>query len=60
MLLLGLSQICFSKVDKASQNIGKRYARTDELGIPFGITVDFDTIRDEGKQVEKKKRGNLV
>ncbi len=38
------------KVDKASQNIGKRYARTDELGIPFGITVDFDSIRDEGKK----------
>ena len=38
------------KVDKASQNIGKRYARTDELGIPFGITVDFDTIKDEGKK----------
>ncbi len=38
------------KVDKASQNIGKRYARLDEIGIPFGITVDFDTIRDEGKQ----------
>jgi glycyl-tRNA synthetase len=26
----------------------RRYARTDELGIPFGITVDFDTIKDEG------------
>lgn len=36
------------KVDRASQNIGRRYARTDELGIPFGITVDFETIRDEG------------
>ncbi len=27
------------QVDRASQNIGRRYARTDELGIPFGITV---------------------
>ncbi len=32
------------KVDRASQNIGRRYARTDELGIPYGITVDHDTI----------------
>ena len=39
------------KVDRASQNIGRRYARTDELGIPFGITVDFETIRDEGTKV---------
>lgn len=31
------------KVDKSSGSIGKRYARTDEIGIPFGITIDFDT-----------------
>ena len=24
-------------------SIGKRYARFDELGVPFAITVDFDT-----------------
>ena len=24
-------------------SIGKRYARTDELGVPFAITVDSDT-----------------
>ena len=29
--------------DDSSASIGKRYARTDEIGIPFGITVDFDT-----------------
>jgi glycyl-tRNA synthetase len=26
--------------------IGKRYARTDELGVPFAITVDYDTINE--------------
>jgi hypothetical protein len=26
--------------------IGKRYARTDELGVPFAITVDYETIKD--------------
>ncbi len=25
-------------------SIGKRYARQDEAGTPFGITVDFDTV----------------
>jgi len=34
------------KTDDTGQSIGKRYARTDEIGIPFGITVDFDTIND--------------
>lgn len=24
-------------------SIGRRYARTDEIGIPFGITIDFDS-----------------
>lgn len=32
------------KVDDTGQSIGKRYARTDEIGIPFGITVDYDTL----------------
>jgi len=32
--------------DDSSASIGRRYARTDEIGIPFGITVDFDTKTD--------------
>lgn len=28
-------------------NIGKRYAAQDEIGTPFCITVDFDTLNDE-------------
>ncbi len=28
-------------------NIGKRYRRQDEIGTPFCITVDFDTIENE-------------
>lgn len=34
------------KVDDSSGSIGRRYARTDELGIPYAITVDFDTIKE--------------
>jgi glycyl-tRNA synthetase len=30
----------------ASVNIGKRYVRSDELGIPFAVTVDFKTLED--------------
>lgn len=30
----------------AGVTIGKRYARTDELGVPFALTVDYDTTRD--------------
>ena len=27
-------------------SIGKRYRRADEIGIPFCITIDFDTLED--------------
>ncbi|KAJ1991876.1 Glycine--tRNA ligase 1, mitochondrial [Dimargaris cristalligena] len=36
-----------AKVDDSSASIGKRYARNDELGTPFAITVDFQTVKDE-------------
>ena len=35
-----------NKIDDSSASIGKRYARNDELGTPLGITVDFQTIKD--------------
>jgi len=35
-----------SKVDTV-QSIGRRYARTDEIGIPYGITIDYTTVEDE-------------
>ena len=28
-------------------NVGKRYRRQDEIGTPFCITVDFDTLEDD-------------
>ncbi|OII77189.1 glycyl-tRNA synthetase [Cryptosporidium andersoni] len=41
---IGIGISC--KLDTSSASIGRRYARTDEIGIPFGITVDFQTIKD--------------
>ncbi len=29
-------------------NIGKRYRRQDEIGTPFCVTVDFDTVEKDG------------
>ncbi|GBE61186.1 glycyl-tRNA synthetase [Babesia ovata] len=39
---LGLSY----KIDSTGASIGKRYARTDEIGIPFAITIDFQSVND--------------
>lgn len=34
------------KVDATSGSIGRRYARTDGIAVPFGITVDFDSLKE--------------
>jgi glycyl-tRNA synthetase len=35
-----------NSMDVTGVSIGKRYARTDELGVPFAVTVDFGTLED--------------
>lgn len=35
-----------SLLDTTAVTIGKRYARTDEIGVPFGVTVDGTTMED--------------
>jgi glycyl-tRNA synthetase len=35
-----------NKIDDSASSIGRRYARNDELGTPFGLTVDFQTVKD--------------
>ena len=57
-----LSQSCYINFD-ARGNIGKRYLAQDEIGTPYCITVDFDTLdsdtvtvrdRDTMEQVRMK------
>ncbi|KIV85290.1 glycine-tRNA ligase [Exophiala sideris] len=43
-----------NKVDDSSASIGKRYARNDELGTPFGITIDFQTIKDDSLTLRER------
>nr|WP_242681567.1 glycine--tRNA ligase [Tessaracoccus sp. SD287] len=37
-----------------SQAIGKRYRRQDEIGTPFCITVDFDTLEDHAVTIRER------
>jgi glycyl-tRNA synthetase len=51
------------KIDDSSASIGKRYARNDELGTPFGITIDFDSVKDKSvtlrdRDTTKQVRGS--
>ena len=34
--------------------IGRRYRRQDEIGTPFAITVDFDTLDDQAVTVRER------
>lgn len=36
-----------SKVDDSGQTVGKRYARTDECGIPYAFTIDHETLEND-------------
>jgi len=38
-------------------NIGKRYRRQDEIGTPFCIVVDFDTLNDDTVTVRDRDTG---
>ena len=53
--LVELAQDLYKRLQKrwtvfydASGAIGRRYRRQDEIGTPFGITVDFDTLEKDG------------
>jgi len=35
-------------------NIGKRYRRQDEIGTPYCVTVDFDTLEDQAVTVRNR------
>jgi glycyl-tRNA synthetase len=43
-----------SMFDK-SGSIGRRYARADELGIPFCVTVDFDSEKDSSVTIRDRE-----
>lgn len=41
-----------------SQSIGRRYRRQDEIGTPFCVTIDFESLED--KQVTVRDRDSLA
>eukprot|EP00439_Symbiodinium_sp_Y106_P024012 s1198_g2.t3 len=45
-------------VDDSNATLGKRYARNDELGIPFACTVDFTSLEDS--TVTLRERDSMV
>lgn len=52
--VLGLLQPHFQCDYDATQSIGKRYRRQDEVGTPWCVTVDFDSLEDRAVTVRDR------
>lgn len=37
-----------------SDTIGRRYSRVDEIGVPYSITIDFDTLTDDTVTIRER------
>ena len=63
--LVKKAQIIFSELKKEIRpivfddngNIGKRYRRQDEIGTPFCVTIDFDTLENDTVTVRDRDTG---
>ncbi|HEU5438958.1 MAG TPA: glycine--tRNA ligase [Ktedonobacterales bacterium] len=47
-----------TQYDETGGNIGKRYRRQDEIGTPYCVTVDFQSLED--RQVTIRERDTMV
>ena len=47
-------------MDVTGTTIGKRYARTDEIGVPFAVTVDHDTLQDNTATLRERDTTSQV
>jgi len=49
-----------TKVDHSGGSIGRKYARCDELGVPYDITVDTDTPTDQCVTIRDRDSTNQI
>ena len=47
-------------IDATGTTIGKRYARTDEIGVPFAITIDYQTLEDSTATLRERDSTSQV
>ncbi|MDD5171507.1 MAG: glycine--tRNA ligase [Candidatus ainarchaeum sp.] len=40
-----------------SGSIGRRYARADEIGVPYALTIDYDTLKDDTVTIRYRNDG---
>ena len=66
--LVSISETIFSELKNSfkdvmwddNNNIGKRYRRADEIGVPYCVTIDFQTIEDGTVTIRERNTTNQV
>jgi glycyl-tRNA synthetase len=51
---------CYPCFYDESASIGRRYARADEIGVPYTITIDFDSVKDDSVTIRDIKTTKQV
>jgi glycyl-tRNA synthetase len=51
---------CFMTQYDDTQAIGRRYRRQDELGTPYCVTVDFDSLEDKQATIRERDSMNQI
>jgi glycyl-tRNA synthetase len=55
----GLRQCWMVSYDDA-QSIGRRYRRQDEIGTPYGVTIDFQSLEDNQVTIRERDSMNQI
>lgn len=50
----------FSVLYDESGSVGRRYARADEIGIPFCLTIDGDSLKNEDVTIRQRDTGKQI
>lgn len=50
----GQLKSCYNCVYDEGGSVGRRYARADEMGIPFCVTIDFDSLKDKAVTIRDR------
>jgi glycyl-tRNA synthetase len=58
--VLGMLQPHFMCEYDVTQSIGRRYRRQDEIGTPWCVTVDFDSLEDRAVTIRDRDTTNQV
>ena len=45
---------CYSCLYDEAASVGRRYARADEMGVPYCITIDFDSLEDDSVTIRNR------